>query len=129
MDTIADMLTIIRNGYLARKQNVEVVYSQQNESIVKKLIQLEFLESSERVETDNKKKKLKLNLIYTNSKPALEGIERISKPSVRIYSSRSKIPKVLGGLGKVIISTPKGVLTGDEARKSKIGGELILKVW
>jgi small subunit ribosomal protein S8 len=129
MDTIADMLTIIRNGYLARKQNVEVVYSQQNESIVKKLTQLGFLESSEKVETEDKKKKLKLKLIYTNSKPALEGIERISKPSVRIYSSYSKIPKVLGGLGKVIISTPKGVLTGNEARKSKIGGELILKVW
>ena len=129
MDTIANMLTIIRNGYLARKQSVEIPYYRLNEDIAKKLVQLEFLDSINVEQSKDKKKILKTVLLYKDNKPSLEGIERVSKQSVRVYTSFSKTPKVLGGLGEVIISTSKGVLVGAEAKKNKVGGELLLKVW
>ena len=128
MDTIADMLTIIRNGYLARKKSVSIRYSRQKESIAGKLVELGFLESVQVVQLGNKKS-LVANLLYHDSKPALEGIERVSKPSVRTYTSAKKIPRVLNRLGEVVISTSKGILTGNEAKINKTGGEILFKVW
>ena len=128
MDTIADMLTIIRNGYLARKKNVLIRYSSQKESIIGKLVELGFLESV-KVEHYGNRKRLVANLLYLDSKPAIEGIEIISNPSIRIYTRSKKIPKVLNGLGEVVISTPKGILTGAESKTNKTGGEILFKVW
>ncbi|OGY24188.1 MAG: 30S ribosomal protein S8 [Candidatus Woykebacteria bacterium RBG_13_40_15] len=125
MNSIADMTTIIRNGYLARKRSVDLPYSKSKNDIAKKLLEIGFLEALE----SKDKKTLKILLRYNNNEPAIKGIELISKPSLRVYASSKAIPKVLSGLGEVVISTNKGILTGAEARKMKSGGELILKVW
>ena len=127
MDTIADTLTIIRNGYLSRKKTVVVRYSRQNKSITEKLAQLGYLALVQ--EEGNGKKTLRINLLYKDNKPVLEGIRRVSKSSVRVYAAATKIPRVLGGLGEVVLSTPKGILTGAEARNKRTGGEILFKVW
>lgn len=124
MNSIADMITIIRNGYLARKQSVELPNSKMKKEIARKLNQLGFLES-----VDTKGRILKLELRYENDQPAIRGIETISKPSLRVYTSVEAMPRILRGLGEVIVSTPKGILAGYESKKAKVGGELILKVW
>jgi len=126
MDSITNMTTSINNGYLARKQNVSVTPSRLNQEIAKSLLAAGFLEA---VVLDKESRKLKLSLRYQDGQPALRGIERVSKPSLRIYTSAKKIPPVLRGLGEVILSTPRGILTGKEAKKAKVGGELLLKVW
>ena len=127
MDTIADTLTIIRNGYFSRKKTVVVRYSRQNKSITEKLAQLGYLALVQ--EEGNGKKTLRINLLYKDNKPVLEGIRRVSKSSVRVYAAATKIPRVLGGLGEVVLSTPKGILTGAEARNKVTGGEILFKVW
>jgi len=124
MNSIADMITIIRNGYLARKQSVELPNSKIKNEIAKKLNQLEFLES-----VGVKGRTLKLGLRYENDQPAIRSIKTISKPSLRVYTSAEAMPRILRGLGEVVVSTPKGILAGYEAKKAKVGGELILKVW
>jgi len=124
MNSIADMTTIIRNGYLARKQSVELPNSKMKNEVAKKLNQLGFLES-----VDVKGRTLKLGLRYENDQPAIRSIKTISKPSLRVYTSAEAMPRILRGLGEVVVSTPKGILAGYEAKKAKVGGELILKVW
>jgi len=126
MDSIADAITIIRNGYLARKKSVSIPSSRLKKQIVEKLLLLGFIEE---LKVDEKEKKLIISLRYQDGEPALHAIERLSKPSLRIYSQAGKIPKVLGGRGDVILSTPKGILTGAEAKKARVGGELLIKVW
>jgi len=126
MDSIADAITIIRNGYLARKKTVNVPYSRLKKQIAEKLLLLGFLEG---LEIDEKEKRLKISLRYQESEPAIHAIEKVSKPSLRLYTRAEKIPKVLSGRGEVILSTPKGILTGAEAKKARLGGELLLRVW
>lgn len=126
MDPIADAITIIRNGYLAKKETVSLSYSRFKKEIVEKIALLGFIDS---VKANEKEKRLELVLSYSKGEPALHGIKRVSKPSLRIYRPAQEIPRVLGGRGDVILSTSKGVLIGAEARKSKLGGEVLLKVW
>ena len=126
MDSITNTITIIKNGYLARKQAVRVPRSRLSEAVAKKILEAGFLEA---VEVDAKSLRLEISLGYQDGEPLIRGIERISKPSLRFYTSVRKIPRILGGRGEVIISTPKGILTGKEAKKAKAGGELLLKVW
>ena len=126
MDPIANMITGIKNGYMARKRRVDVPYSKIKENIAKKLADLGFLES---VNTSEDKKHLQIQLLYRENTPAVTEIKRVSKPSLRIYSPSKNVPYVLSGRGEVILSTPKGILAGREARKSRTGGELILKIW
>jgi small subunit ribosomal protein S8 len=124
MDPIANMLTIIKNGYLASKKEVSAPYSKIKEKIAKKIEDLGFLEGVRREENT-----LKMGLVYLDGEPVLRGIERVSKPSLRAYRQAQSIPKVLGGLGEVVLSTSKGVMTGAEAKKNRLGGEIILKIW
>ncbi|OGY21910.1 MAG: 30S ribosomal protein S8 [Candidatus Woykebacteria bacterium GWB1_45_5] len=126
MDPVADALTIIRNGYLARKQTVSIPYSRLKEAIVKKIIDLGFLDS---VAVSENERKLEVSLRYEAGESALHSIKTVSKPSLRVYKASKKIPKVLSGRGEVILSTSKGILAGAEARKAKLGGEILLKVW
>jgi small subunit ribosomal protein S8 len=126
MDPISNMVTVIKNGYLARRQFVSVPYSNQKETIAKKLNALGYVES---VKSKNNNKFLEIYLSYNQGVPVVHDVKRISKPSLRIYSSATKIPRVLRGRGEVLLSTPKGILTGSEARKARIGGELLLKIW
>ena len=129
MDPIADMLTSIRNAQAARKETVSIPYSKIKMGIAKVLAKEKFIK-----EADHKGKKVKktidIVLNYNNSNlPAITSLKRVSKPSRRIYSPSSKIKKIRQGFGFQIISTPKGILTGKEARKEKIGGEVICEVY
>jgi small subunit ribosomal protein S8 len=129
-DPISDFLIQIKNGYLARKEKIEVPYSKNKEALGKLLVKESYLgKVTVKKEEGSIKKYLIIELLYIGKKPKLTEIVRLSKPSVRIYVKGKQIPKVLGGLGMIIISTPKGFLTGRQARKEGVGGELICKLW
>jgi len=136
-DPIGDMLIRIKNGYLARKDVVEVPYSRMKEEIAKILVKEGYLESSKskisppkrRSRRNSKFKILELKLKYEGKGPAIEEVKRISKPGVRIYAKADEIPKVKYGFGITIVSTPKGIMTDKEARKKNLGGEVICQVW
>jgi len=102
--------------------------SSKKESILSVLKDEGFIQDYEVKEIENNKKRLKIKLKYFQGKPVISNIKRISKPSLRIYKSKNELPKVLGGLGVAIVSTSKGVMTADSARKQNFGGEIICTV-
>jgi len=129
-DSISDFLIRIKNGYLARHEEVSVPYSKIIANLAKILVVEKYLEKCQTKESKLPNiKELVLTLKYDGKKPVLTDIQRISKPSLRIYLKNKNIPKVLGGLGIIIISTPKGLMTGYEAKKQGLGGEAICKIW
>ncbi len=128
MDAIGDMLTSIRNGYMSRKESVIVPHSKLKLSVANKLADLSFVEKVS-VEGEGAVKNLNIQLKYTGGSPALSRLKRISKPGLRIYSPKKSLKPVLRGLGYVLLSTPKGILTNKEAVKEGIGGEVICEVW
>jgi small subunit ribosomal protein S8 len=127
MDPVADMLTCVRNANLALKPEVVVRYSKLKENVARVLKQEGFIVDYH--VSDEKLKKLHINLKIKGRKGVIEGIKKISKPGLRHYVSADEIPRVLNGLGISIISTSKGVITGQEARAQKIGGEVLVHVW
>lgn len=127
-DSIADMLSIIKNGYLAKKIRVEISCTKILKALIDLLIREGYVLQCANKE-DSGQKKLIVTLKYDNNKPALTNIQRISKPGRRFYVGKNNIPRVLGGIGKVFISTPKGLMTGEEAKKKGLGGEIICKIW
>lgn len=128
-DTISDMLTRIRNGLLAKKADVVLPYSNFKHSLAKVLHSEGYIKSVEVSETGIAKS-LTLGLKYDQTgMPVISGIQRVSKPGARIYSPRTSIPRVMGGIGTTIISTSKGLMTDKQARASKIGGEIVCQVW
>ena len=127
MDPVADMLTCVRNANLALKPEVVVRHSKLKENVARVLKQEGFIVGYQ--VSDEKLKKLHINLKIKGRKGVIEGIKKISKPGLRHYVSADEIPRVLNGLGISIISTSKGVITGQEARAQKIGGEVLVHVW
>lgn len=130
MDTIADMLTAIRNANERALREVRVPHSNIKAEIARILKEEGFIEDY-RVEGE-KKRDLVIMLKYKGKRgkdPVIEGIERVSKPGRRIYVGVHEIPLVRSGLGVAILSTPQGVLTGKQARQKRVGGELLCKVW
>lgn len=127
-DPIADMLTRIRNALHARHPRVDIPASKLKLEIIKILKEEGFIQNY-RVAEENGKKTIKVYLKYVNKKPAITQIERVSKPGRRVYVGAREIPKVLGGLGINILTTSRGVMTGREARKLGVGGEIICQVW
>ena len=128
-DSIADMLTRIRNAQTARHDSVSLETSIMKRSIAQILLDEGYIASFEEVE-NGKFTNLVINLKYVNkNQRVITGLKRISKPGRRIYASCEELPKVLGGLGIVIVSTSKGVITDREARKLGIGGEVLAYVW
>ena len=126
-DQISDMLTQIRNASLALLPNVELPHSKMKESIAHILKKEGYITDCS---TEGKAvKKLKLKLKFEGRKGVIEGLKRVSSPGLRRYVSAKEIPRVLGGMGVAIVSTPQGVMTGVEARKQNLGGELLLFVW
>lgn len=125
-DPISDMLTCIRNNQIANKHFVEIPFSNIKISIIKVLKNEGYIKQYELI--NEKKIKIRLELKYFNNKPVIEKINRISKPSLRIYKRVNKLPKIMNGLGIAIISTSKGVMTDANARKMGIGGEIICYV-
>ncbi len=129
-DSIADMLTRIRNAQTARHETVSVETSIMKRSIAQILLDEGYISSFEEVEGNGKNKDIVITLKYVNkNQKVITGLKRISKPGRRIYASCEELPKVLNGLGIVIVSTSKGVMTDREARKLGIGGEVLAYVW
>lgn len=128
-DPIGDMLARIKNGYLARKNVVEVPYSKMKEEIAKILVKEGYLERLKSKIQNSKFKVLELKLKYEGKRPAIEEVKRVSKPGVRIYAKAGEIPRVKYGLGITIVSTSKGIMTDKEAKKKNLGGEVICQVW
>lgn len=126
-DPISDMLTRIRNAHRALLPTVTLPHSKMKESIADILRKEGYIAE---VSVDGKvKKTLKLKLKYQEKKSVIEGIKRVSSPGLRRYVGSTEIPRVRGGLGVAIVSTSQGVMSGTQARKSKLGGELLCYVW
>lgn len=128
-DPIADMLTIIRNASSTKKSVAEVKNSILTEEIVKILKKERFV-SNYKLIKDSKQGILRIYLRYLKSgNPAILGIKRVSRPGLRVYKKAAELPKVYGGLGIAVVSTSKGLMTDQEAREKKLGGEVICYSW
>jgi small subunit ribosomal protein S8 len=128
-DPIADMLTRIRNGIQARHTQVEMPSSKMKVGIAEILKNEGYIKDYE-VTKDVPQATLRVSLRYTTERqPVVSTIKRLSRPGLRRYTKRSDIPIVLGGMGLVIMSTPKGLMSGKEAYKRNLGGELVCEVW
>ena len=129
-DPIADMLTRIRNANTPNHDTVDVPSSKMKLAIAKILLDEGYIKSYELVE-NGKFNDIRITLKYGASKneKIISGLQRISKPGLRVYANKEELPKVLGGLGVAIISTNKGVITDKEARKLGVGGEVLCFVW
>ncbi len=128
-DPIADMLTRIRNANMVRHEFVLIPWSKVKLGIVKILKEEGFIENYEVVK-GRPGRVIKVYLRYLDKgQPAITGLKRVSKPGLRVYVGRSEIPRVYGGLGISIVSTSKGITTGQKAWKQRVGGELLCYVW
>ncbi len=128
-DPIADMLTRIRNAIMARHDSVLVPASKIKLAIARILKAEGFITDYEVVKGKTQRV-IKIHLRYDEgNRSTISGLERVSKPGLRVYSGRGDIPRVYGGLGIAIVSTPKGVLTGQQAWRQGVGGELLCYVW
>ena len=128
-DPIADLLTRIRNAAQARKEQVDVPWSKMKSRIVEVLTAEGFLKEHSSIEQDGRRV-LRVWLKYDpQNRPVINGLSRVSKPSLRIYVGASEIPTLRAGLGVHILSTPAGVVTDREARKRNIGGEILCSAW
>ena len=125
-DPIADMLTRIRNGQAARKQTVDMPSSKQKKAIAQLLLQEGYI--SDYSVLESVKPQLSVTLKYYQGKPVIASIKRVSRPGMRVYRSKDKLPKVMGGLGTVVLSTSKGLMTDRQARAGGYGGEIICLV-
>lgn len=127
-DPMADMLTRLRNALLARHEEVEIPSSTMKAAVARVLKAEGYIADLE-VIPDDKQGILKLRLKYVAGQPVIEGIQRVSRPSRRVYVGHQDIPQVRSGLGISILSTPQGVVSDDTARKQKVGGEVLCAVW
>jgi len=127
-DPIADMLTRIRNASRARHEEVIVPASRTKLAICRILKDEGFIEDVLEAQ-EGPHHVLRIQLRYVGKVPVVSGLKRISKPGLRVYAGKTDIPRVLGGLGVVIVSTSQGIMTGAQARKGQLGGEILAYVW
>jgi len=129
-DTIADILTRLRNAHLAKHQIAKIPFTKMSKNILNVLLKEGFIADFEEMK-DNKEKYLIVSLKYkgTNKQPVITELKRISKPGLRIYANHKEIPKIMGGIGIAIISTSKGLMTDRHARHLGLGGEVICYIW
>lgn len=127
-DPIADYLTRIRNAIKANKKRVDIPSSNLKREITRILKEKKYINNFTE-KSDNKSGILTIHLKYTGGKSVINGLKRVSKPGLRIYTSADKVPRVLGGLGIAIISTPKGIMADQQARQENVGGEVICYIW
>lgn len=128
-DPISDMLARIRNALQLNKESVEVPHSKMKRELARVLKENGYI--SDYIElSDDKFKKIKLTLKYTNNgKSVIQGMKRVSRPSRRVYSSKSNLPYVMGGLGIAIVSSSHGIITSQQARRLNTGGEVLCHIW
>ena len=128
-DTIADMLTRIRNANAAKHDTVDIPASNMKKAIAQILLDEGYIKSFQVME-DNKQGVIRITLKYgPNKSQVITGLRRVSKPGLRIYSNCEEMPRVMKGLGIAILSTSKGVMTDKQARKENVGGEVLAFVW
>lgn len=127
-DPVAQMLTEIKNAQAVRKQTVEFPFSKLNYAIGSLLVAKGYLRQVEKV-GKSPKLRIRLTLHYPGGLPAIEGFQRVSRPSRQVYVGLKDIPYVKQGLGTAVLSTPEGILTDEQARKKRVGGELLFTVW
>jgi small subunit ribosomal protein S8 len=127
-DPIADMLTRIRNATRARHEEVVVPASKTKLAIARILKDEGFIDDFSEFQ-EGPRNLVKIRLRYVGKVPVVSGLKRVSKPGLRVYAAKTEIPRVLGGLGVVIVSTSQGIMTGTEARKGQLGGEILAYVW
>lgn len=127
-DPIADYLTRIRNAAKAKHKKVDIPSTKMKEAITKILLDNEYIQHYS-IHEDGVKKTLRIYLKYDDSGCVIKGLERISKPGIRYYTNSKNLPRVLNGLGMAIISTSKGIMTEKQARKEKLGGEVVCYIW
>jgi small subunit ribosomal protein S8 len=128
-DPIADMLTRIRNASKAKHEKVDIPSSKLKVEIAKILKDEGFVKNVKLVK-DRRQGVIRVYLKYTDEDlPVLQGLKRVSRPGCRVYAGNDAIPKVMEGLGTTILSTPKGILTGKQAKKDNVGGEVLCQVW
>ena len=123
-NSVIDLIIRIKNGYMARRENIEASYSHFNEEVLKKLMQLGFIKDFQ-----VKERKIQVELLYKDKNPAITDVQIFSKPGRRFYVSYKDLKLVMGGLGYSILSTSKGILSNKEVRRIKIGGELLFSIW
>lgn len=127
-DPVSDMLAQIRNALLLNKESVEIPHSKMKKEIARVLKENGYISDYVEV-SDDKFKKIKLTLKYHRGKSVIEGMKRVSRPSRRVYSKKSDLPYVMGGLGIAVISSSHGIITGQQARRLNTGGEILCYVW
>lgn len=127
-DSIADMLTRIRNGLSAELPDVAMPHTKTKENIAKILKQEGYI-GGFKSEGEKQTKTLKIELKYNGRRPVIEGLKRVSRPGLRRYVGAGEVPRVRNGLGTAIVSTSQGVITGREARRQNVGGELLAYIW
>ena len=123
-DPIADLLTRIRNGQTARKPEVSMASSKLKTAIARVLKEEGYV-AEVRLDSEGQKQTLTIGLKYYDGRPVIDRLERVSRPGLRIYRGKDELPKVLGGMGTVIVSTPQGVMTDKQARSIGQGGEVL----
>ncbi len=127
-DPIGDLITRLKNAGAVKKKTVEVPYSALRHAVADKLVAAGYLASATK-QGKKVRKTLEVGLVYENGRSMIRGAERVSKPGRRMYVGAGNIRPVKFGKGKLILSTPKGILTGEEARKENVGGEQLFKIW
>jgi len=127
-DPIADFLTRLRNAGKAKHKRVDIPASNMKKAMAQILADQKFIANYTVLE-DGKQGVLRIQLKYSNGKPVIQGLRRVSRPGIRQYRGSDELPRVLGGLGIAILSTPKGMMTDAQARKENVGGEIIAYVW
>ncbi len=129
-DPIADMLTRIRNAVQVRHESLELPSSRMKTSLLKLIAEEGFISSFSASENDSIEKKIEIQLRYYEDKtPVIQGLKRVSKPGLRVYVAKNEVPRYFGGLGVAFMSTSKGVMTGQQARRQGVGGELLFYIW
>lgn len=128
-DPIADMLTRIRNGYMAHKHEVAIPYSKLKMALISIIVEEGFVSSAEKVDGKDGFPEIKVRLKYVGGRPAITDVTRVSRPGLRVYKKRGEFPVVQSGYGIAIVSTPKGLMTNRKARISGLGGELMCTIW
>lgn len=127
-DPIGDMIIQIKNAGLAGKRNIELPYSRIKHEIANLIRSEGFIDNVD-ISGEVPKKTLKIKIKYFNTTPVITEVKRKSKPGMRRYVNKSSIPTVVGGMGIVILSTSKGIMSGNEAKKVGVGGELLCEIW
>ena len=127
-DPVADLLTRIRNGQSAGKAHISLESSKIKTAIAR-VLKDEGYVADFRVSEETGKPRLIIDLKYYEGRPVIDRLERVSRPGLRIYRGKDELPKVLGGMGTVIVSTPQGVMSDRDARKKNLGGEILCEVW